>query len=67
MKKVAVLLIAIGIIAVLGLSSVSQAQQPKLGIVVYKDNPNQHIPTTELVNRWAKENNVQVDITIGGH
>ena len=67
MKKVAFLLIAIGIIAVLGLSPVSQAQQPKLGIVVYKDNPNQHIPTTELVNRWAKENNVQVDITIGGH
>jgi multiple sugar transport system substrate-binding protein len=67
MKKVAVLLIAIGIIVVLGLPSVSQAQQPKLGIVVYKDNPNQHIPTTELVNRWAKENNVQADITIGGH
>jgi len=67
MKKVVILLAAIGIAAGLGSLSVSLAQQPRLGIEVYKDNPNQQIPTTELVNRWAKENNVQTDITMGGH
>lgn len=67
MRKVLIGLLVLGMVLVLGLFSYSDAQAPKLGIVVYKDNPNQHIPTTELVNRWAKENNVQVDITIGGH
>ena len=67
MRKIGLSLLVLGVILGFAFSSVSQAQAPRLGIVVYKDNPNQHIPTTELVNRWAKENNVQVDITIGGH
>ena len=67
MRKAAISLLAIGVFVALGLLPVSQAQAAKLGIVVYKDNPLQHEPTIKLVNRWAKENNVVVDITIGGH
>jgi multiple sugar transport system substrate-binding protein len=67
MKKGVIGLLAIGIVVGVALLPVSQAQTPKLGIVVYKDNPMQHEPTIELVNRWAKENNVDVDISIGGH
>ena len=67
MKKVTISLLAVGLFVALGLFPISQAQAANLGIVVYKDNPMQHEPTIKLVNRWAKENNVDVDITIGGH
>lgn len=67
MRKLAIGLLVLGVVVGLGLSAPASAQQPRIGIEVYKDNPNQHIPTMELVNRWAKENNVQVDITMGGH
>jgi multiple sugar transport system substrate-binding protein len=38
-----------------------------LGVVIYKDNPGQDVPTRELIEKWAKANDVDVDITIGGH
>lgn len=38
-----------------------------LGVVVYKDNPGQQVPTIKLVNQWAQEHNVKVDITTVTH
>jgi multiple sugar transport system substrate-binding protein len=36
-------------------------------VVVFRDNPGQHIPTRELVNQWSEQNNIDVKITIAGH
>ena len=47
--------------------AMSAAWAQKLGVVVYQDNPGQQTPTTELVNQWAKDNGVQVDITTVTH
>ena len=66
MKKAAICLIIIAMVGGFGFAPIVQAKA-KLGIVIYKDNPGQQVPTRELVNQWAKDNNVDVDITIGGH
>ena len=53
MRNLPIGLLVFGVAVALGLSAPASAQQPRIGIEVYKDNPNQHIPTLELVNRWA--------------
>ncbi|MEM2385400.1 MAG: extracellular solute-binding protein [Candidatus Bathyarchaeia archaeon] len=57
---ISLLLLSVGI---LGLG----ATFPQLGIVVYQDQPGQHVPTIELIKRWARENNVDVQITTITH
>jgi multiple sugar transport system substrate-binding protein len=45
--------------------------QPKeddtLEVVVFRDNPGQHIPTQELVKEWSEQTGTEVKITIAGH
>ncbi len=36
-------------------------------VVVFRDNPGQHEPTRALVEQWAEENGVDIQITIAGH
>lgn len=37
--------------------------RPQLGIMVLKDQPGQDVPTTQLINAWAAQKNVDVKIT----
>jgi multiple sugar transport system substrate-binding protein len=62
-RKMVVLVLACCVC--LGLGNLSLAKE--LGVVVYQDNPGQHVPTTELVEQWATEKGVKVNITTAGH
>lgn len=42
-------------------------EDDQLEVVVFRDNPGQHIPTQELVEKWAADNDMDVKITIAGH
>jgi len=55
------------LIALLGISVAAFSADPQIGIVVYQDQPGQHVPTIELINEWAAENSVDVEITTVTH
>jgi len=60
------IVLAIVVVSMMGALAVAE-ENPEIGIMVYRDNPGQHEPTIELVNQWAKEKGVKVNITIAGH
>ena len=53
--------------AVLVYLVVSSGFAQQLGIVVYRDNPGQHVPTIEIVNQCAEELGVDTEITMITH
>ena len=57
------IVLAIVVVSMMGALAVAE-ENPEIGIMVYRDNPGQHEPTIELVNQWAKEKGVKVNITI---
>lgn len=52
---------------VVGISLSLLGANPRIGVVVYQDNPGQHVPTIELINKWAAEKGIEVQITTVTH
>jgi len=52
-------LVLLGVVCVLGGLSLGQSS---ITVTIFVDNPGQHIPTQELIEQWASENGVTVNI-----
>jgi len=52
----------LALIGIIGLLATMAVAQTAVTVTIFVDNPGQHIPTRELIEKWAAKNNVSVNI-----